>query len=114
MLRGEAYMARTSAFLTGGDFMKNSKFDGGAMQRRDGLKTLGAASPMAAMSKGDLFGQFINKSAAKGGRIDVPHHHVPPGINAGAGFGGRGAAANAVAAGARAAAGRGDAAAANT
>src|ERR1700674_797619 len=99
MLRGEAYMARTSAFLTGGDFMKNSKFDGGAMQRRDGLKTLGAASPMAAMSKGDLFGQFINKSAAKGGRIDVPHHHVPPGINAGAGFGvgggGRGAAAGA-------------------
>jgi predicted TIM-barrel fold metal-dependent hydrolase len=49
------------------------------------------------MSKGDLFGQFINKSAAKGGRIDVHHHHVPPGINAGAGFGveggGRGAGA---------------------
>jgi predicted TIM-barrel fold metal-dependent hydrolase len=89
--------------------MRDPKFNGGVMPRRDVLKTLGATAAMAALSKSDLFAQSINKSAAKGGRIDVHHHHVPPGINAGAGFGvgggeGRGAAAGA---GAPGAAGRG-------
>ncbi len=59
--------------------MKDLKF-GGAMQRRDVLKTLGVAGAMAATAGNELFGQFATKSAHKAGRIDVHHHHVPPGV----------------------------------
>lgn len=51
--------------------------------RRDILKA--AAAGAAALPASQLFGQFVNKSTAKGGRIDVHHHHVPPGLG---GFGG--------------------------
>jgi 6-methylsalicylate decarboxylase len=74
--------------------MKDHKLENAGLARRDVLKAVGAAAALPASA---LFGQLINKSAAKGGRIDVHHHHVPPGINAGAGFGvdggGRGAGA---------------------
>jgi predicted TIM-barrel fold metal-dependent hydrolase len=91
--------------------MKDQKFTAGEMQRRDVLKALGAGGALAAASGRDLFAQFVNKSASKGGRIDVHHHHVPPGVNAGAGLGGGVAAAGAGRGGAGAA---GAAAAANT
>ena len=57
----------------------------GVISRRDALIGLTAAA--AALPAGELFGQFVNKSTAKGGRIDVHHHHVPPGVG---GFGGVG------------------------
>ena len=51
------------------------------ISRRDALKALGAAGMVAAAS--EMSGQFINKSTAKGGRIDMHHHHVPSGMGAG-------------------------------
>lgn len=85
--------------------MKDQKFGGDAVQRRDVLKTLGAGAALAAGSSRELFAQFVNKSASKAGRIDVHHHHVPPGVNAGAGLGGGGAAAGGAGRGAAPAAG---------
>ena len=46
--------------------------------RREVLKGLMAAGASAIMEPAGLFGQFVNKSTAKGGRIDVHHHHTPP------------------------------------
>ena len=55
--------------------------------RRDLLRTLAATGAVAALSRRELFGQFVNKSTAKGGRIDVHHHHQPPGLTLGRGRG---------------------------
>src|SRR3954452_1482776 len=51
-----------------------------SMGRRDVLKTLAGAGAAAALSGNALIGQSITKSTAKGGRIDVHHHHVPPAL----------------------------------
>jgi predicted TIM-barrel fold metal-dependent hydrolase len=55
--------------------------------RREVLRALGVAAMLPA---GGLFGQFVNKSTAKGGRIDVHHHHSPPALRTGPGGRGRG------------------------
>ena len=62
------------------------------ISRRDLLKILAAAGAVAALPGRELFGQFINKSTAKGGRIDVHHHHSlrPPSPTTGATGGSRG------------------------
>src|SRR5258708_8792966 len=67
--------------------MKEHGIGGGDIGRRDILKALGVGGAAAALPRSELFGQFVNKSTAKGGRIDVHHHHVPPGVG---GFGGVG------------------------
>jgi 6-methylsalicylate decarboxylase len=88
--------------------MKEQSFAGGEIRRRDILKTLGVAGAAAALPAPELFGQFVNKSTAKGGRIDLHHHHVPPGVG---GFGGaaagRGGAPGRGGGGARGPGGRG-------
>lgn len=56
--------------------------------RRDMLKALGvagAAGAAGAMMSSELFAQKANKSTAKGGRIDVHHHHAPPMLGPGPG-----------------------------
>src|SRR5690349_6288439 len=58
----------------------------GGLSRRDALKTLGVAGAAGAAH---LFGQQVNKSTAKGGRIDVHHHHAPPALQVGPGRAGR-------------------------
>ena len=55
--------------------------------RRDFLKTLAATGASLALARNELRGQFVNKSTAKGGRIDVHHHHAPPELRTGAGRG---------------------------
>jgi predicted TIM-barrel fold metal-dependent hydrolase len=65
--------------------------DQNAISRRDVLKALGAAGAAGAMfSSNSLFGQKVDKSTAKGGRIDVHHHHAPPALRTGPGGRGRG------------------------
>ncbi len=48
------------------------------------------AGVAATLSEADLPGQFVTKSTAKGGRIDVHHHHTPPALLTGPLAGGRG------------------------
>src|SRR5579872_3068818 len=63
------------------------------VSRRDLLKSLGAAGAGAAgalFASNSVFGQKIDKSTAKGGRIDVHHHHSPPALRTGPGGRGRG------------------------
>lgn len=56
----------------------------GGVSRRDMLKGLGAlGAAAAAVPAREMFGQFVNKSTAKGGRIDVHHHHSPPALRTG-------------------------------
>jgi 6-methylsalicylate decarboxylase len=57
------------------------------LRRRDLLKTLAAAGAASILSRGPLEAQSVTKSTAKGGRIDVHHHHQPPALRAGAGRG---------------------------
>jgi hypothetical protein len=57
-------------------------FGNGEISRRNVLKALGATGAATALAGNGLFGQFVNKSTAKGGRIDLHHHHVPPGLAA--------------------------------
>jgi predicted TIM-barrel fold metal-dependent hydrolase len=54
-----------------------------ANNRRELLKGLAALGAGMALSGERLQGQFVNKSTAKGGRIDVHHHHAPPSLQAG-------------------------------
>src|ERR1700686_4576702 len=72
--------------------MHDPSFGTGELSRRNVLKALGAAGAATALAGNGLFGQFVNKSTDKGGRIDLHHHHVPPGLGAfgGAGRGGFG------------------------
>jgi predicted TIM-barrel fold metal-dependent hydrolase len=51
--------------------------------RRKVLKGLAAAGAAAALPLFRLSGQYVNKSTAKGGRIDVHHHHSPPALRTG-------------------------------
>jgi hypothetical protein len=67
--------------------------DPNALSRRDILKTLsiaGAAGAAGALSSNLLLGQKVDKSTAKGGRIDVHHHHAPPALRTGPAGPGRG------------------------
>src|SRR4051812_43441985 len=64
--------------------------DHSAPTRRDFAKAAGAVTLGTALASHQLSAQYVNKSTAKGGRIDVHHHHVPPGLG-GFGGGGRGA-----------------------
>ncbi len=57
----------------------------GNIARRDLLKSLALAGAGMAVSGGRLHGQSVTKSTAKGGRIDVHHHHVPPALQTGNG-----------------------------
>ena len=67
--------------------MKDQSCAGKEISRRNVLKALGVAGGASGLASSELFGQFVTKSTAKGGRIDVHHHHVPSGMGAG----GRGA-----------------------
>src|ERR1700686_672818 len=64
------------------------------LSRRQALKSLGVAGAVgaagAAFSSNSLFGQKVDKSTAKGGRIDVHHHHAPPALRTGPAGRGRG------------------------
>jgi predicted TIM-barrel fold metal-dependent hydrolase len=53
-----------------------------APSRREVLTILGALGAATLLPGSELFGQVVNKSAAKGGRIDVHHHHRLPTTNA--------------------------------
>ena len=59
--------------------MIDDLYRGKGISRRDVLRSI-AATGAAAVAAGELLGQFVNKSTAKGGRIDVHHHHMPPGL----------------------------------
>jgi predicted TIM-barrel fold metal-dependent hydrolase len=50
------------------------------ISRREVLKSL-AVGAAGVPPTAKLFGQFVNKSTAKGGRIDVHHHHSPPALH---------------------------------
>ncbi len=60
--------------------MKHPRLEAGKLSRRDALKALSGAGAAAASATSELFGQAVYKSTAKGGRIDVHHHHLPPGL----------------------------------
>ena len=66
--------------------MTDQKFSGQKISRRKMLRTIAVASASAALPVSQLYAQFVNKSTAKGGRIDVHHHHVPPALAALAGL----------------------------
>jgi 6-methylsalicylate decarboxylase len=55
------------------------KLRGAITSRRKLLQNLAMAGAAAALP-GDLLSQFVSKSTAKGGRIDVHHHHIPPAL----------------------------------
>jgi predicted TIM-barrel fold metal-dependent hydrolase len=65
-------------------------FAGAFNSRRKLLKSLAMAGVAATLPKADLPGQFVTKSTAKGGRIDVHHHQIPPALLAGLPAGDRG------------------------
>ncbi len=66
--------------------MENPGLESNALSRRDALKTLAmTGTAIATLSSKHLFGQQVNKSTAKGGRIDVHHHHAPPALQVGPG-----------------------------
>ncbi len=64
------------------------------LSRRDVLKGIGLAGAAGAagamLSSSRLLGQKVDKSTAKGGRIDVHHHHAPPALRTGPAGPGRG------------------------
>lgn len=57
--------------------------------RRELWKRLAITGAAAALPAAELYGQYVNKSTAKGGRIDVHHHHSPPALRTGPGGRGR-------------------------
>ena len=60
--------------------MPDQKYRGREISRRQMLGTIAAAGAAAAWPASRLYGQFIDKSAEMGGRIDLHHHHVPPSL----------------------------------
>jgi hypothetical protein len=70
--------------------MKDHRFASQNSSRRDVLKALATAGAAAMIPGREMFGQFVNKSTAKGGRIDVHHHHAPPALRTGTPGRGRG------------------------
>jgi len=60
--------------------MPNQRFGSRGISRRDLLKTAAVAGAAAALPAAALYGQFTAKSTAKGGRIDLHQHHVPPAL----------------------------------
>jgi predicted TIM-barrel fold metal-dependent hydrolase len=60
------------------------------LTRREVLQAIAVTGAAAAFPSSGLYGQFVNKSTAKGGRVDVHHHHVPPTLAAQAGLRGSG------------------------
>src|SRR5262245_52418867 len=60
------------------------------LSRRDLMKGLAMAGAAAALSAPELAAQSATKSTAKGGRIDVHHHHTPPALLTGPPGRGRG------------------------
>jgi predicted TIM-barrel fold metal-dependent hydrolase len=70
--------------------MKYPYFASQNSSRRDVLKALAAAGAAAMIPGREMFGQLVNKSTAKGGRIDVHHHHAPPALQTGTPGRGRG------------------------
>lgn len=60
--------------------MANRRSSGREVSRRDLLKTMAVLGAAAVLPAGELYGQFITKSTAQGGRIDVHHHFVPPAL----------------------------------
>jgi len=60
--------------------MPDQESCGRGFSRRQILGTIAAAGAAAAFPASRLYGQFIDKSTAKGGRIDLHHHHVPPAL----------------------------------
>jgi len=44
------------------------------------LQSAATAGVATFLSDACVFGQVANKSSAKGGRIDVHHHHIPPAL----------------------------------
>jgi 6-methylsalicylate decarboxylase len=65
-------------------------FTGPVTSRRMLLKSLAIGGVAATLPETELLSQFVNKSTAKGGRIDVHHHHIPPALLAGLPGGDRG------------------------
>ena len=59
------------------------------LSRRELWKQLTLAGAAAALPAAELYGQYVNKSTAKGGRIDIHHHHSPPALRTGPGGRGR-------------------------
>ena len=57
--------------------------------RRELWKRLAITGAAATLPAAELYGQYVNKSTAKGGRIDVHHHHSPPALRTGPGGRGR-------------------------
>ena len=68
--------------------VSNDRSRGQGISRRAVLKVAAAAGAAALFPQPELRGQFIDKSTAKGGRIDVHHHHVPPDLYQISGLGG--------------------------
>ena len=58
--------------------MANMRFHAREISRRDLLKAAAVAGAAALLPAAESRAQFIDKSTAKGGRVDVHHHHVPP------------------------------------
>ncbi|HTA71214.1 MAG TPA: hypothetical protein VK776_23170 [Bryobacteraceae bacterium] len=73
--------------------MKKLGSESSGVSRREFLKAFGVARTTGAtgaiMSSRHLFGQQVNKSTAKGGRIDVYHHDASPAVEIGPGRAGR-------------------------
>jgi len=57
--------------------MADRRFRSHDISRRRMLSTM-VATAAGALPGSRLYAQFVDKSTAKGGRIDLHHHHVPP------------------------------------
>lgn len=60
----------------------NTRGTGREISRRTLLKAAAVAGAAAVFPAPELRAQFVDKSTAKGGRVDIHHHHVPPALAA--------------------------------